>query len=176
MQIWEGQPGGEVGYVSAGGLLSLFCSRVLEELTRSSSPALYPLPASLRNVQRRRSSRDGRGWIFCPCMCLHECWFWSPQHIVYNPSASFEIYDYHIAVIHHVSFFFPSKWVSRTGFLFSFQTICGWRGDGGINQIKTPTENKNKKNWFEQIFFYWNVKLLTRFGTKVWSSCRRSFS
>lgn len=47
MQIREGQMGGEDGYLSAGGLLSLFCSRVLEELTMSSSPALYSLPASL---------------------------------------------------------------------------------------------------------------------------------
>jgi len=45
MQIWEGQTGGEDGYLSAGGLLSLFCSRVLEELTRSSSPVFYPAEA-----------------------------------------------------------------------------------------------------------------------------------
>ncbi len=59
MQMWEGQTGGEDGYLSAGGLSSLSCSRVLEELIWSSSPAVYPLPAS-------RSSHEGRGWIFCP--------------------------------------------------------------------------------------------------------------
>merc|ERR1712035_19131 len=76
VQIWEGQTGGEDGYLSAGGLLSLFCSRVLEELTWASSPAFYPLPASVRSVQRQQcvSSHDSQGWTFCPCMCLHECW------------------------------------------------------------------------------------------------------
>lgn len=56
MQIWEGQTGGEDEYMSAEGLSSLFCSRVLEELTRSSSPAFSPLPASLQSVKRQFQS------------------------------------------------------------------------------------------------------------------------
>jgi len=69
MQTVEGQTGGEDGYLSAGGLLSLLYSRVLQELTCSSSPACYPLPASA--VKRAEmtalvSAHEGRGWIFCP--------------------------------------------------------------------------------------------------------------
>lgn len=74
MQIWKGQTGGEDGYVSAGGLLSLFCSRVLEELTRSSPPALYPPPASLRNAQRRQCwsllMKAEAGFSVPVCVCM----------------------------------------------------------------------------------------------------------
>jgi len=92
-QTVEGQTGGEDGYLSAGGLSSLLYSRVLQELTCSSSPACYPLPASAVKCAEMTalvSAHEGRGWIFCPWICLHECLLSSPQQIVYNPSASLE--------------------------------------------------------------------------------------
>lgn len=92
MQTWEGQTGGEDGYLSAGGLLSLLYSRVLQELTSSSSLASYPLPASaIKHAEVTALVCSWRpGLDFCPWMCLHECLLWSPQQIVYNPSASLE--------------------------------------------------------------------------------------
>lgn len=74
MQIWEGQTGGEDGYLSAGGLSSLLRSRVLEELTLSSSPASCLLPASLSSVQRQQCwsllMMDKTGFSVPVCVCV----------------------------------------------------------------------------------------------------------
>lgn len=89
-------------------------------------------------------------------------------------------YDYHIDHCCHSScfFFFQISFMHRNYYYFFSTLNYLWMTlKGGINQIKTPTENKknNKKKQIWRDFFYWNVKLLTYFGTKVWSSCRHSF-
>lgn len=148
MQIWEGQTGGEDGCLSAGGLWSLSCSKVLEEHARSSSPAFYPPPDSLRSVQRRycwsllTTAEAGLSVPVCVCMRAgsdhHSKLYTIHQHLW---ESWFMIT---ILIIISVLFFFPSKSHAQD-FSLSFQTICEWHGDGGINQIKTPTENNNKK-------------------------------
>lgn len=111
---------GRGGWVlSAEGLGSLFCSRVLEELTSSSSPASSPPASTCRHVQKReRTEAEGR--TFCPHTCPHERRLSSPQQIEYNPSASLEklIDDYHINHCFHLS-----CEVSFFSSFFSFQSF-----------------------------------------------------
>lgn len=104
----------------------------LQQGARRTCPVLFScflsstrLPPKCAETIPLVSRHDGWGWIFCPCMCLHESWLWSPQQIVYNPSASLGklIYDYYID--HHFSFVFLSFQMSCTGF-FSFISNHLW--------------------------------------------------
>lgn len=123
MQIWEGQTGGEDGYLSAGGLSSLFCSRVLEELI----PVLFSCFLSYASLAAKWgettvlvSSHGGRGWFSVPvCVCMsvgsdrHSKLYTIHQHLW---RSCFMIIILIIAV--NLGCFFPSKSVSCTGFFF----------------------------------------------------------
>lgn len=117
--------------------------------------------------------------FFCPCMCLHECRLSSSQQIVYNPSAFLEklIYDYHCWLLLFfviLDFFFFQVSLMHRIFFFYFHLNYMWIAWkwGDKSDENTHKEQKTK---FWRDFFYWNVKLLTRFGTKVGSCLWRSF-
>lgn len=105
-------------------------------------------------------------------MCLHEWRLWSPQQIVYNPSASLKklIYDHHIAVIHHVSFFFlsSSNYVSYAGFFFShFKVSVDDMEMGGWIRFKKHNREQKQNLFFStEMWCYW-LALAPKFETLV---------
>lgn len=175
MQTWEGQAGGQDGcFFSAGGTLVSFLQQgarrtclVLSSCFLSCQPRLS---SSLFLPQR---AEPGLG-VLCVCVSVgsdhHSKLYTVYQHlgevVLWLPYGSLLLFIV-------LGFVFPNKshscdffFVCFILFLKLFDTDLGGWTDSKQNKYR-------KQIW--NIFFYWNVMLLTLSDTKVWSSCTRSY-
>lgn len=176
MQTWEGQAGGQDGcFFSAGGTLVSFLQQgarrtclVLSSCFLSCQPRLS---SSLFLPQR---AEPGLG-VLCVCVSVgsdhHSKLYTVYQHlgevVLWLPYGSLLLFIV-------LGFVFPNKSHSCDFFsLFVLFYFWNYLTQSWGDETDSKQNKYRKQIW--NIFFYWNVMLLTLSDTKVWSSCTRSY-